>query len=107
MRLKLAADYGAWPPLWFVDSERGAPEEVIEGIDEELRNEVREWCDRVDELKQTGYEWPSEEEFRHWDARGRDLARRLDAALGDDIEILYWVGEGDFRHLAPASELPA
>src|SRR4051794_20219978 len=90
------ADYGAFP-LWSGwGSFMIGPDDLA--LPAELKADLIAWGDSYGvTLASNAYEWPSAEIERQFVDRGRTLARRVAAALGTDVDVLYFDEETQQR----------
>lgn len=94
------ADWKAWP-TWVV-KETGAvdnPAPADLGLSADLSDALVAWADEYDAIFDEDYPpntaFPSEEDERAWQARGRELAERVARELGADTEVRYRSGSED------------
>ncbi|WP_433301258.1 hypothetical protein ACQP2F_05575 [Actinoplanes sp. CA-030573] len=86
MRVKLMADYGAFP-LWGPGGEL-APDALP--LPPWLVAALRDWADEHDRLLGPAFEWPSEEAKAAFVAGGRRLFHRVRAELGPGYQVVYF-----------------
>ena len=80
------ADYGA-DPVWMDDGEANLD---MLAISERLREGLRAWARRHDELLGPQFEVRERGRYRQWVAEGRRHARDLQAELGAEYQVTYW-----------------
>jgi hypothetical protein len=91
-RLEVLWDYFAFP-VW---GEDGASDPIEIEISPSLRGELKAWSDEWTAIcwGERGPDMPdapvpTREQYRRWWRRGRALAERLQAEVGEDFEVVY------------------
>lgn len=89
-RVKLMADYGAFP-LWWLNRRGGGPGIHPDALplSPELKMRLLAWAAVYDQLAQTNYEWPSGQAQAAFIRQGRALLAELREELGDGYEVWY------------------
>jgi hypothetical protein len=86
MRLKMMADYGAFP-LWAVD---GGLEPDALPLSPALITDLQTWADEHDRLLGPTFEWPSDQARARFVADGRRLLARVRDELGPGYQVAYF-----------------
>jgi hypothetical protein len=88
----MMADYLA-DPMW-VRAPDGRAMQMVRlddlALSSGLKDRLRQWARRYDELAATAYSWPSEETRESWVAAGRVLHEEVDAELGPSFDVRYF-----------------
>lgn len=90
-RVKLMADYGAFP-LWWLNRRSGGPTGDPDELplSPELKTRLLAWAAVYDQLARTNYEWPSDHARAVFVQQGRALLADLREELGGGYELWYF-----------------
>lgn len=90
--LLMMADYSA-DPMW-VRAPDGRAMQMVKlddlALSSGLKDRLRQWARRYDELARTDYNWPSEEIRESWVAAGRVLYEEVCVELGPSFDVQYF-----------------
>jgi hypothetical protein len=107
-RIKLSAEFGAWP-LWDMDDPDNLdPAELP--LSKETIDRLYRWSESLDAILNQDYpplsKFPSEEAAEAFRQEGFSLWKQLHAELGSDYEVYYFAGK-ERKILRHPSELEA
>jgi len=90
-RVKLMADYGAFP-LWWLNRRGGGPGIHPDALplSPELKMRLLAWAAVYDQLMQTDYEWPNDQALAAFVRQGWALLAELREELGPGYEVWYF-----------------
>ncbi len=104
-RIKLTADYTD-EALWDWEGFTGPIDSWSLPLREDLRLALREWARVQGQLAVTDFVWPDATVHANWQRQGFELAARVQAALGADVQVLYFehIPDDDPFDIEPSSD---